>query len=1074
MQGYYRFPSIHADTLVFVCEDDLWTVPVSGGVARRLTSGRGEVSRPVFSPDGSRIAFTGREEGAAEVTVMPAAGGELRRLTFLGALTRAVGWTPDGKEIVFASNARGAFAFPSELYAVPAAGGEVRALGLGPGDDLCFGPGAARVLGRNRKDPAFWKRYRGGTAGELWADPRGKGEFRRLVKTGGNLAWPMAAAGRVFFVSDHEGTGNLYSCRVDGRDLRRHTAHKEFYVRNPSTDGARIAYQLGAGLRVFDPADGSDRAVPVELRSPRAQRARRFVSADAHLEDWDLHPDGHSLAVVFRGKLATMGNWEGPAVQHGTPDGVRYRLPRWLADGKRLVAVTDEDGEERLEVRAASPSAGARARRLDGVAFGRATTLTPAPKDDRVLLTNHRNELLCVDLKAGTSARVDRSAHGGIHGTAWSPDGRWAAYSIAVTPALSAIRLWDSKTGKTHDATKPVLRDVGPAFDPDGKYLYFLSYREFDPVYDGLQFELGFPRGVRPYLLTLRRDLPSPFVAVPRALKAGAAADKPAKKGAAVEIDLDGLADRIVPVPVPEGRYQRVLGLKGKILFTSTPVKGSLSRNFLSAVPGADATLSAYDLESRETKVLAPRVTDFALNADGSAMAVQSGLGLRVTAAGEAVDAGKDAEGPGRKSGLVDLSRARASLDPASEWRQMCADAWRLQRDLFWNPGLKAPDWRAIYRRYEPLLDRVASRAEFSDLLNEMQGELGTSHAYVFGGDFRPEPGWAQGSLGAEFAWDPARRGWRVTRILRGDAWDRNATSPLAAPGAGVAAGDVLKSIDGRALDAAFPPAQALVHKAGAEVLLGIAPAAGGAARDVTVRALSDERPARYREWVERNRRIVREATGGRCGYIHVPNMGPSGYAEFHRSFLSEVERDGLVVDVRNNGGGHVSPLILEKLARRRIAWGASRWLGVEPYPHESPAGPMVALTDEHAGSDGDIFSHAFKRLGLGPLIGKRTWGGVIGIAPRFPLADGGVTTQPEFAFWFDDVGWGVENFGTEPDIEVEFRPQDHAAGRDPQMDRALVEIRKRLKAFKPKLPKLDRPKDPGPTLGVPAARRQV
>ncbi len=345
-----------------------------------------------------------------------------------------------------------------------------------------------------------------------------------------------------------------------------------------------------------------------------------------------------------------------------------------------------------------------------------------------------------------------------------------------------------------------------------------------------------------------------------------------------------------------------------------------------------------------------------------------------------------------------------------------------------------------------------------------MQGELGTSHAYAFGGDYRHEPRFDLGLLGAELDWDAKKRAWRVARVLAGDCWDRAADSPLRAPGVGVAAGDVLKAVDGRALGEDFSPGQALVHKAGVEVLLTVA-TGDAEARTVTVRTLRDERPARYREWVEDNRRRVHEATKGRSGYIHIPNMGPTGYAEFHRAFLSEVERDGLVIDVRNNGGGHVSSLILEKLARKRIGYGASRFFGLEPYPQDSPAGPMVALADEWAGSDGDIFSHAFQRLKLGPLVGKRTWGGVIGISPRFPLADGGVTTQPEYAFWFDDAGWGIENRGAVPDIEVDFRPQDHAAGKDPQLARAIAEVAKRVKAFKPKRPALKLPKEPGPTL---------
>ncbi len=1065
MQGYCRFPTLHADTVVFTCEDDLWTVPAGGGTARRLTSGLAESTRPALSPDGTQLAFTGREEGESEVYLMPAAGGTARRLTYLGGFSRVVGWTPDGKEVLFSSDAMSPFDQPGGLFAARAADGAVRRLGLGPADDLAFGPAGARVLGRNRRDPAFWKRYRGGTVGELWIDRRGKGDFRRLVDTGGNLAWPLWAGGRVLFVSDHDGMGNLYSCAPSGRDLRRHTRHRDFYTRNPATDGKRVVYQHGGGLRLLDPASGEDRPVGIELGSSRPQRARRFVDAYQYLEDFDLHPQGHSLALVYRGKLATMGNWEGPAVSHGAADGVRYRLARWLGDGKRLVVVSDEGGEEALELHAAAPPGLEKPRRFEGLDIGRPVTLSVSPKADLALLSNHRNELLIVDLALGTLRRVDRSPHGPLRGACWSPDGRWVAYSIHVSANRTAIRLWDSETGKSADATKPVLRDVGPSFDPDGKYLYFLSYREFDPVYDNLQFELGFPRGVRPYLLTLRKDLPSPFVATPQPLKKPEAKKDEAKKDdAKVEIDLEGLPDRVVAFPVPEGRYLSVLGAPGKALFSSVPVLGSLGRSFYPGAPAARNVLKAYDFEARETKTLLEHMSGFELSRDGTTMAVQSGLRLRVHQAGETVDTAKDGEGAGRKSGMVDLSRARASLDPGLEWRQMYADAWRLQRDLFWNPGLKVPDWEAVYRRYAPLVDLVATRSEFTDLLWEMQGELGTSHAYAFGGDYRPEPRFDQGHLGAELAWDAERGGWRVTRVLAGDCWDRGADSPLRAPGVGVLAGDILKAIDGRALDERRSPAQALVHKAGSEVLLSVA-TGDAEPRNVTVRTLHDERPVRYREWVEHNRRRVHQATKGRSGYLHIPNMGPTGYAEFSRAFLSEVERDGLIIDVRNNGGGHVSSLILEKLARKRIGYGSSRFFGLEPYPQDSPAGPLVALADEWAGSDGDIFAHAFRRLKLGPLIGKRTWGGVIGISPRFPLSDGGVTTQPEYAFWFDDAGWSIENRGAVPDIDVDFRPQDHAAGKDPQLARAIAEVAKRMKSFKPKRPAVKLPKEPGPTL---------
>ena len=382
----------------------------------------------------------------------------------------------------------------------------------------------------------------------------------------------------------------------------------------------------------------------------------------------------------------------------------------------------------------------------------------------------------------------------------------------------------------------------------------------------------------------------------------------------------------------------------------------------------------------------------------------------------------------------------RVSVDPGSEWMQMFKEAWRLQRDHFWAEDMSGVDWWLVLDRYMPLVGKVATRLEFSDLMWEMQGELGTSHAYELGGDYRPAPAYVIAHLAADLAYDRggARRTWRFTHLVAGDGWDPEAGSPLRAPGVRIGAGDRLLAVNGRPVDAVTTPAALLVNQAGLAVELAVAGPDGQGRRTVVVSTLRDERPARYREWVTANRRRVHETTDGRVGYVHVPDMGARGFAEFHRSYLSEVEREALVVDVRFNGGGHVSQLVLEKLARRRIGYDVSRWGEPEPYPADSPAGPLVAITNEHAGSDGDIFTHCFKLLGLGPVVGKRTWGGVIGIAPRHALVDGSLTTQPEYAFWFSDVGWSVENYGTDPDVEVDIRPQDHLAGADPQLDTAV------------------------------------
>ncbi|MEK6238754.1 MAG: S41 family peptidase, partial [Planctomycetales bacterium] len=435
----------------------------------------------------------------------------------------------------------------------------------------------------------------------------------------------------------------------------------------------------------------------------------------------------------------------------------------------------------------------------------------------------------------------------------------------------------------------------------------------------------------------------------------------------------------------------------------------------------------------------------------------RSGNRLRAIKAGEKPDEGKPGEAPSRKNGWLDSRRFRVSIEPPAERRQMYREAWRLQRDHYWTEDMAEVDWEQVHDRYLPLLERVGTRSEFSDLLWEMQGELGTSHAYEMGGDYRNEPRYDQGFLGADFEYDANSEGYRLVHLVRGDSWDVFRDSSLNRLGLNLEPGDVLKAVGGRPVSQAAPPAALLVHQAGCEVELTFDCKDGR--KNVLVRALRDERSARYREWVETNRRAIHDRTEGRVGYVHLPDMAPRGYAEFHRSFLAESDRDALIIDARYNGGGHVSPLILEKLARRRIGWCVPRWGEPRPYPDESAAGPLVALTNEVAGSDGDIFSHCFKMMGLGPLVGTRTWGGVIGTTVDHWLVDGTATTQPEFFFWFQDVRWGLENRGAEPDVTVEITPADEAAGRDPQLDKAVELCLDGLKKSSPSLPDLgDRP----------------
>ncbi|MFN2462753.1 MAG: PDZ domain-containing protein, partial [Candidatus Dormibacteria bacterium] len=754
--------------------------------------------------------------------------------------------------------------------------------------------------------------------------------------------------------------------------------------------------------------------------------------------------------------------------QHGAVDGVRYRLARWTRDGESFVTVSDETGEDMIEVH----HAGAKetTRRLDGLDIGLVLDIAVSPVADQLALVNQRNELLLVDLKSATLRRLDRSDDGPLQNVTWSPDGRWLAYSCATFHETRSIKLWRAETDTTHLVTAPQFVDFCPSWSPDGKYLFFLSARVFDPVVDTVFFDYGFPRATRPYAVTLRNDLRSPFLGDPRSLKEGQGETgddvavpgghkaKKTEKPPEVRIDLDGIGTRVVEFPVEEGLYDKVVAIPGKVLLLSRQVSGTLGQNRMGGGPPSTGTLEAWDMVERRKEPLTGEVSTFEVSADGSTLVYASNNRLRALPAGAKPPEGPDGAGPpGRKSGWIDLDRVRVSVDPASEWRQMYSEAWRLQREFFWMADMSGVDWRRVHDRYFPLIERVGCRSEFSDLMWEMQGELGTSHAYEIGGDYRPVPAYPMGFLGADLELDRRSGRWRVARLVRGDPWDAKCASPLQAPGVNVQEGDFILAINGRPVGPDLRPAQLLVNQAGQPVELTVARSARGAVRQVLVTTLADEVPLRYREWVDQNRDRVHAATGGRVGYVHIPDMGANGFAEFHRTYFSEVDHEALIVDVRNNGGGHVSQILLERLARKRLGYDVQRYGPDESYPSLSPAGPLVCITDENAGSDGDIFTHTFKLMKLGPVVGKRTWGGVIGINPRHLLADGSVTTQPQFSFWFNDVGWGVENYGTDPDFDVDVRPQDWAAGKDPQMDKALQLVKAALKKHRPLRPDVDK-----------------
>ncbi|MBK8981657.1 MAG: PDZ domain-containing protein [Ignavibacteria bacterium] len=1042
--GYKRFPAVCGDKVVFVSEDDLWEADLSGGIARRLTSNSGEVSNPYISPDGKFIAFTGKEEGENDVYIIPSDGGANKRLTFIGGLTKVKGWTPDSRNVIFSSDTGQPLSGKNMLYSVSADGGLPVKFPYGRGNNVSFGPHGGVLIGRNTMDPARWKRYKGGTAGVFWIDKKGKGKFEKfLSKIKGNLASPLWVGDRIFFISDHEGLGKLYSCDIEGKNIKSHSSNTQYYVRNANTDGKNIVYHCGADIFSYNIESGVENMIEIKYYSPKIQRQRKFSDAVKYLESYNISPDGTSSTVTTRGKSFVFSNWDGPVLQVGKQYGVRYRYTQWMHDNKNIVTVSDENGSETIEIHSSKDGL-KEVKRMDFFSAGIIANLKVSPKENKLAVSNNRYELYLIDMDDKSFKKIARSKFERIEDFCFSPDGKWIVYSMSDAEYLASLHLYSLETGKSVQITPTGFRDYQPTFDPDGRFIYFLSQREYNPVYDTSYFQLGFSLGVRPYLITLKKETPSPFTPEYEKLFPEKRKSKKSKDGKtdslAVNIDLDGIEERIISFPLPEKNYFQITAVKDGLLYSREPIKGSLHHWYWEQHP-SDESLDLYNFTNQKNEHVAKNIKSFKVSMDGSTVVYRQDNKLYINSTVLSDYSDHDSEKEphhhrSRKNDWLDLSRVKVSIDPISEWKQMYTEAWRLQKEHFWTPDMSGINWDTIYKRYLPLLEKVASRSEFSDLIWEMQGELGTSHAYEIGGDYRLSPVYKIGKLGADFEFDEKENAYMIKHIVKGDSWKKN--SPLKSPGTEINEGDYLISINGEVLKREVSPGELLVNQVKNVVSITVKNAATGKLRNFEVRTIATDTEARYREWVEKNKEYVHKKSKGKLGYLHIPDMGPNGFSEFHRYYIHEAAKNGLVVDLRDNRGGHVSQLLLEKLSRKQYGYDLSRWGSVGTYPSHSVAGPIVAVTDEHAGSDGDIFSHNFKQMKLGTLVGKRTWGGVIGINPRLMLADGTMTTQPEYATYMKDVGWKVENYGTDPDVEVEMSPEDFAKGRDPQLDKAI------------------------------------
>ncbi|MER5537085.1 S41 family peptidase [Streptomyces mirabilis] len=1047
--AYLRFPHLHGELVAFTAEDDVWVAPLDGGGrAWRVSADNMPVNHPRISPDGTTVAWTSTRDGAPEVHAAPLEGGPATRLTYWGSSkTQVRGWTPDGQVLALSTQGQASLR-RSWARAVPLDGGPATTLPYGPVGDVVHGDHGVLLLSAPMgREAAWWKRYRGGTAGKLWIDRNGgdgvgAGEFVRLHEDlDGNLEYPLWVGERVAFLSDHEGVGALYSSLADGSDLRRHTPIDGFYARHAATDGARVVYASAGELWLLGDLDGAEpRRLDLRLGGQRVDQQPHLVSASRWFSAAAPDHTGRGSAVSVRGAVHWVTHRSGPARALAARPGVRARLPRaFRVEGEEYVVwVTDAAGDDALEFAPATGLApGATPRRLAAGQLGRVLGLSMAPDGSRAAVASHDGRVLLVERETGEVREVDRSEDGEVSGLVFSPDSAWLAWSHPGPRPLRQLKLANTADLSVTEATPLRFRDYAPAFTLDGKHLAFLSARSFDPVYDEHVFDLAFVGGSRPHLITLAATTPSPFGPQRhgRPFEAPDKDETPDSEGApTTRIDLDGLADRIVPFPVEAARYSTLRAAKDGLLWLRHPVVGVLGASRATPDdPDPKTELERYDLAQQRVEHLAADADHFAVSGDGKRVLLWTDGKLKVVPSDRRASNDDESD----TNITVDLSRVRQTVDPAAEWRQMYDETGRLMRDNFWRPDLGGVDWEGVLDRYRPVLERVATHDDLVDLLWEVQGELGTSHAYV-----TPRGGWgggdrAQGLLGADIS-RHEDGSWRIDRILPSETSDPDARAPLAAPGVAVRAGDAIVAVAGQPVDPVAGPGPLLVGTAGKPVELTVSPSGGGDPRHAVVVPLADEEPLRYHAWVADRRAYVHEKSGGRLGYLHVPDMQAPGWAQIHRDLRIEVAREGLVVDVRENRGGHTSQLVVEKLARRIVGWDLPRGMRPYSYPEDAPRGPVVAVANEFSGSDGDIVNAAIKALGIGPVVGTRTWGGVVGIDSRYRLVDGTLVTQPKYAFWLDGYGWGVENHGVDPDVEVVQTPQDYAAGRDAQLDEAI------------------------------------
>ena len=1057
-----RYPDIHGDRVVFTYAGNLWSVSADGGRARQLTSHPGLEIFAEFSPDGTEIAFTGQYDGAEQVYVIPAEGGEPRQLTWYpaqGPLPArwgydhlVQGWTPDGERVLFRS-LRDAWGLgDGRLFTVSREGGLPEPLPLPRAGAATFAGSADRLFySPLMRDFRTWKRYQGGWAQDLYLLDIAGRKATPVTTHERSDRDPMWIDGAAYFASDRDGRFNLFRHDPATGETTQLTRYTDWDVRWPGTDGAgRIAYELNGAIHVYDTATGEDRRLTITVSSDLLPARPRQVGVAGQIEAFALSPKARRALFVARGDLFSVPVERGLAINLTGTSNAHEREIAWSPDGSHIAYVSDFSGEEEVYV---EDSAGGDPVQLSEGYRTRYSAPAFSPDGERLAWHDAAGRIFVgrTDGRGEPVIAADE-AQGDTADYAWSPDGRWLALSLSEPSGLRSIHVWDAEREKLHRVTDEFFNDRSPAWSPDGKALYFLGDRMFQPQIGTREFNYTLVDQVGILGLALTADAGNPFApenADPVIEEKENGKEEEEKKAEAPEVRIafDGLAGRYFRVPGITPTNIQGLAVTGKhLLYVVT------DSFYYGREPLQQPRLMTYNIEDREAKELATGIQALSLSPDGGFVMVQGKDGYKV------YDIAKGAE---QETKAVATDKMVADIDPRAEWRTIFDEVWRRFRDYFYVENMHGLDWQAVREQYEPLLQHVSHRSDLNYLIGEMIAELNASHAYIAGGDegLPSRPNVAL--LGARFALDADAGRYRIADILAGENDSDRYRSPLTETGVDVREGEYLLAVNGRELTAAMNPYALLTVPAGQplQLTVGETPDLENA-RTVLVEPLASESDLLYLNWVAENRRKVAEATDGRVGYIHIPDMGANGIREFIKWYYPQIRRDGVVVDVRSNGGGNVSQMLIERLRRDILGLSYGRH-NERPntYPFTVFPGHLVCLINETSASDGDIFPWMFREAGLGPLIGKRTWGGVIGITNHGPVLDGGEVYVPQFGYANAEGEWDVEGEGVSPDIVVDNDPVALLEGRDPQLARGIAEVMQRIEADPPRIPQ--RPADP-------------